>query len=499
VDFCGPFSHDEGEYKYVFTAIDAFTRWVHFIPTYDLTAESAAEALLHKVITLHGCPCKLVSDRGPHFIAGIWNSLSERLGIKLSLTTPRHPQANGVAERVHRILNAAIRTARRPDEPWVDLLPFIEWAHRTTPIEHSDLPPYEMLFGRDPRMPVDLQFAQSPDPETDIKEADRTSWLSLNLQRLALIRQMVRKLSAEFKYKAAEQRDRKRRDVDWKPGDLVLVYMPTEKKGIPKKRLMQWSSMAKIVKRKSYNSFEVQREDKKGTTVYNVDRLFKMPPGTTNLSLKADTENDLLGVFEIPEDAKARKEAMERKQAARDQERRNVENKNADARLEEPAEAEDPVTVRDILKERADDIRSTMRGPASVEVDDLVLFLCPDSARWLLGKVLSFKGRGRRKKVLLHVYWKMANRLKPKANNKMDWAPLWHKRKKSSQQSAKWEKPAGYVPYTSLVPVRDLKMIGLKLQKYSNGPRGRLRHRIDPAWWEVISNATPIFEKFGPV
>jgi len=31
VDFCGPFSHRTDEYKYVFTAIDAFTRWVHFI------------------------------------------------------------------------------------------------------------------------------------------------------------------------------------------------------------------------------------------------------------------------------------------------------------------------------------------------------------------------------------------------------------------------------------------------------------------------------------
>ena len=80
----------------------------------------------------------------------------------------------------------------------------------------------------------------------------------------------------------------------------------------------------------------------------------------------------------------------------------------------------------------------------------------------------------------------------------MDWAPLWHKRGKSSSQSANWKKPRGYVPYTTSVPLLKLKMIGLKLQKYAFGHHRTLRHRIDPAWWEVIKSDTEIFEKFGP-
>jgi len=345
-------------------------------------------------------------------------------------------------------------------------------------------------------MPVDLQFAKSSEPARDIREADRTSWLSLNLQRLSSIRQIVREQSAGFKYRAAEKRDEKRRDVDWKPGDLVLVYMPTESKGIPKKRLMQWSTLAKIIKRKTYNSYEVQRDDKKRTEIFNVDRLFKMPPGTTRHSLKPDADDELLGVLQVPADVEAHRAAMERKRELRDQARQVAEGKLHDAR--QPPEEKEPISVEAILKERAEEIKSTMRGPAAVKVNDLVLYKARDTGRWLIGKVLRLIGRGPRRKAMLQVYWKRLNGLNPKINDKMDWAPLWNKVGKSSLQTAVWKKPQGYEPYTTMVMVRKLRLIGIKLQKYSRSPRGRLKHRIDPAWWEVLRTASAIFEWFGP-
>ena len=192
--------------------------------------------------------------------------------------------------------------------------------------------------------------------------------------------------------------------MDWKPGDLVLVYMPTERKGVPKKRLMQWSTLAKIVERKTFNSWEVQRPDKKTTEVFNVDRLFKMPPGTTVHSLKPDSDDELLGVFEIPADAEARKTALEKRRARRDQARQAADGKLRDA--DPPPEEKEAKSEADLLKERVDDIRSTMRGPAALKLDDLCLYRSGRTKRWLLGKVLSWTGRGLQRKVTLHLYWK---------------------------------------------------------------------------------------------
>ena len=275
-----------------------------------------------------------------------------------------------------------------------------------------------------------------------------------------------------------------------------MVYMPTERKGIPKKRIMQWSSLAKIVKKTALNSYMVQREGKKNTEVFNVDRLFKMPPGTTTLSLKPDVEDELLGVFEIPEDAQARQTAWEKKREKRDKARRDAKNAHPDARP--VPESKDEISEEALLKERAEEIKSTMKDPAQAKVNDLALCRANRSSRWVLGNIMAVTGSGRRRKAVLQLYWRKQNSADPKANITMDWAPLWNNRIKSSKQTANWKKPRGYVPYTMTVPLLKLKLVGLKLQKYTYGRRKIMKHRIDPAWWKVIESDPAIFEKFGP-
>jgi transposase InsO family protein len=46
------------------------------------------------------------------------------LGITIKLTTAYHPQANGLLERFHRQLKAALRT-RLVDGNWEQLLPWV--------------------------------------------------------------------------------------------------------------------------------------------------------------------------------------------------------------------------------------------------------------------------------------------------------------------------------------------------------------------------------------
>ena len=88
-------------------------------------------------------------------------------------------------------------------------------------------------------------------------------------------------------------------------------------------------------------------------------------------------------VFEIPADAEARRAALVRKREIRDQARQVAEGKLPDAR--QPPEEKEPNSVEAILKERADEIKSTMRGPAAVKVNDLALYKSSDSGRWLMG------------------------------------------------------------------------------------------------------------------
>jgi transposase InsO family protein len=113
VDLVGPLLGSEG-YTYLFTIIDRFTRWPEAILLSDATAVTCARAMIRSWISRFGIPDDITSDRGPQFTSDLWQELSNVLGIASSTTTAYHPQANGMVERLHRQLKAALKPSLSP-------------------------------------------------------------------------------------------------------------------------------------------------------------------------------------------------------------------------------------------------------------------------------------------------------------------------------------------------------------------------------------------------
>jgi len=67
-----------------------------------LTAEKTAQLYIDDVYSRFGLAEKMISDRGPQFDSAFFKKLCTGLGIKHSMTTAFHPQANGRTERVNR-------------------------------------------------------------------------------------------------------------------------------------------------------------------------------------------------------------------------------------------------------------------------------------------------------------------------------------------------------------------------------------------------------------
>jgi len=102
----------------------------HFISTVTtISAAGAAHFFLNHVWKHHGLPQKVVSDRGPQFIAEFTQELYQLLGIKLAATTA-YPQGDGQMEQVNQELEQYLRlfTNQRQDD-WVGLLPFTEFQY----------------------------------------------------------------------------------------------------------------------------------------------------------------------------------------------------------------------------------------------------------------------------------------------------------------------------------------------------------------------------------
>ena len=106
------------------TMIDRFTRWVEVFPMTSITAEECCNGLIRGWISRFGVPSSLVSDRGTQFTSSMWRELNRLLGISCSTTTAYHPQANGMVERFHRQLKAALM-AVASDRGWMSSLPLV--------------------------------------------------------------------------------------------------------------------------------------------------------------------------------------------------------------------------------------------------------------------------------------------------------------------------------------------------------------------------------------
>ena len=133
-------------YTHLLTVVDRFTRWPEAIPLSQTDAASVGRAFALHWIARFGVPTDITSDRGPQFTAEIWRALAESLGSKVHHTTAYHPQANGLVERFHRSLKAALR-ARLTTSTWVDELPWVMLGLRTVPKEDMGASVAEMLYG----------------------------------------------------------------------------------------------------------------------------------------------------------------------------------------------------------------------------------------------------------------------------------------------------------------------------------------------------------------
>jgi len=90
----------------IMMVVDAVSKRVHFIPMHTMvTVEGAVRLFLYYIWKLHGLSKRVVSDRGPQFVALFTKELYRLLGIRISSSTAWHPQMGRQTERVNQELD----------------------------------------------------------------------------------------------------------------------------------------------------------------------------------------------------------------------------------------------------------------------------------------------------------------------------------------------------------------------------------------------------------
>lgn len=80
-------------------------------------------------------------------------------GVEKSHTTPYHPMGNGEVERFSRTLGNMIRALPpKAKSRWPQLLKSLTFSCNATVHETTGFASFQLMFGRTPRLPVDLMF-----------------------------------------------------------------------------------------------------------------------------------------------------------------------------------------------------------------------------------------------------------------------------------------------------------------------------------------------------
>ena len=154
LDLVGPLPTSQG-FTHLLTMVDRTTRWPEAVPLVSTAAADVARAFIITWVAQFGVPSDISSDRGPQFTSGLWNTVAESLGTKLHRTTAYHPQANGLCERFHRSMKAALRASLK-DGNLVDRLPWVMLGLRTAPKEDLQASSAELVYGQPLRVPGDF-------------------------------------------------------------------------------------------------------------------------------------------------------------------------------------------------------------------------------------------------------------------------------------------------------------------------------------------------------
>ena len=168
----------------------------------------------------YGFPERLLSDQGRDFESQLIHELCALAGIKKVRTSPYHPRGNPV-ERFNRTLLGMLGTLKEKEKShWRDYVKPLTHAYNCTKSDVTGFSPYELMFGRRPRLPVDIAFGL---PVQGGAPKSHSQYVKNLKARLEESYQIVTKNSAKVAERNKCRFDKVVRESTLQEGDRVLV------------------------------------------------------------------------------------------------------------------------------------------------------------------------------------------------------------------------------------------------------------------------------------
>ncbi|XP_008417507.1 uncharacterized protein LOC103470669 isoform X2 [Poecilia reticulata] len=208
------------------------------------SAKAVAHQLWHNYFCVYGFPRCLHSDQGANFESALISELLSVAGVQKSHTTPYHPMGNMI-----RVLPPKAK------QQWPDALKAFTFAYKCTVHETTGFAPFLLMFGRVPRLSIDIIFGSVIDHH-DITDYGR--YVQTLRKGLKEGMDIAQRMASKQLQRHTDLYNRKVRGSPVEIGDRVLL---AKKKGRGKRKLAdRWENVVYTVldKNDTSHTFKLQ-------------------------------------------------------------------------------------------------------------------------------------------------------------------------------------------------------------------------------------------------
>jgi transposase InsO family protein len=178
VDILGPFPRAVGGYRFLFVAIDKFTKWPEATPVVNIT-QGAAVAFLKSIVYRFGVPSRIITDNGNQFTNRIFQEYCEDIGTQLCFASVAHPRSNDQVERANTEILRGLKThtydyLKKHGANWVNELPSVLWGNQTTPSRATGETPFFLVYRAEAYLPPEIIMGS---PQVQAFDESMQEWL----------------------------------------------------------------------------------------------------------------------------------------------------------------------------------------------------------------------------------------------------------------------------------------------------------------------------------
>ena len=271
IDWVGPLPESEMGNRFILVVIDFFTRWVEAFATKNQEARTTAELLVTEVFSRFSVPYIIHTDQGVQFESALFKEICDLFDVTRTRNSPYHPQCNGMTERVNQTIIQMLATSVDGSvKDWDRRLNFQLLAYRTTVHKSTGFSPFEMIFGYQPRIPLDC-VVPTPDEAEVLTSNDLTAAQHYHLE-LARAYEIARENMGQAQRRAESVYDRKTFGKRFEVGQSVWLHLPVKPKGVASKFWRPWAP-AKIIAKISDVDWKIKLDKNKTVKIVHFDRL----------------------------------------------------------------------------------------------------------------------------------------------------------------------------------------------------------------------------------